>query len=259
MPEVFDTYIFHVFRYDSTEEREPHFETYSVEYQPGLTVLGGLLQIQDQLDGSLSFRCSCRSAVCGSCGMVVNGSLQLACRLQLASLELNEVTLEPLPNLDVIKDLVVDMQPFWEAYHKVEPWLQTQGTLPSKELLQSEQDRKKIDQYVNCILCACCYGACPVLNRDSEYPGPAALVWLHRFMADSRDQRADSFVEMVNSESGLWGCDTVLRCIEACPKDVRPTDAIEALRRRYVWYRIKKFFGFLRGGNRHGPPESTAS
>jgi succinate dehydrogenase / fumarate reductase iron-sulfur subunit len=259
MAEAFDEYIFHVFRHDALNGARPHFDTFSVEFQPGLTVLGGLLQIQDRVDGSVSFRCSCRSAVCGSCGMVINGSLNLACRVQLASLDSNELTLEPLPNLEVVKDLVVDMEPFWNAYRAIEPWLQTQGPLPDKELLQSEEDRQKIDQYVNCILCACCYGACPVLNRDEEYPGPAALVRLHRFMADSRDHRPDSFVEKVNSDKGLWGCDTVLRCIDACPKHVRPTDAIEALRRRYVWYRVKKFFGFLRGGNRDNSTESTAS
>ena len=113
---------------------------------------------------------------------------------------------------------------------------------PPKEIAQSEEERSRIDQFVNCILCASCFGACPVASRDPEYLGPAALVKLERFILDSRDERGTGFLENVNSEKGLWGCDTMLRCIDACPKDVRPTDAIVGLRKSLMKEKVKRLF-----------------
>jgi succinate dehydrogenase / fumarate reductase iron-sulfur subunit len=243
---TFKEYIFHVLRYDSSTSAPAAFKTYTVPYRLGLTVLGGLLQIQEKQDGSISFRSSCRSAVCGSCGMLINGKFDLACRTQLSELSDPQVTLEPLPNLEVLKDLVVDMAPFWQSYRSMEPWLHAKAGLPAKESLQTEEQRSKIDQYVNCILCACCYGACPVAGRNPDYKGPAALTKLARFLNDTRDERSGAFLDKVSGESGIWGCDTVLRCIDACPKDVAPAYAIENLRRKQVGYKVKKVFGLGR-------------
>ena len=238
-----DLYTFKVLRYDAREqERKPYFASYRIRPLPGMTVLTALMRIRDELDGTLAFRSSCRAATCGSCAMVMNGKLDLACRTQVASLGSRTITVEPLPNLEILKDLVVDLTPFWTMYERVKPYLVRRSPDPEKEILQSEDERKRIDQYVNCILCACCYGACEVLRREPDYMGPAALAKLQRFVLDSRDERAEAFLESVNDSRGVWGCDTLLRCIDACPKDVRPTDGIEALRRRLVKDKLKRIF-----------------
>ena len=237
-------YTFRILRSDRKRpDDRPRFQAYRVKVIPGLTVLAVLNRIRDEIDGTLSFRSSCRSAVCGSCAMVINGRIDLACRTQVASFGTSTIILEPLPNMEIIKDLVVDMEPFWTMYEKVKPWLVRRGVNPEKEIEQSEEERSRIDQFVNCILCACCYGACPVISRDPEYLGPAALAKLRRFDLDSRDERPEDFLNTVNDEKGLWGCDMVLRCIDACPKDVRPTDSIVGLRKTLIRNKAGKLFG----------------
>jgi len=239
-----DTFLIKVLRYDAKyPEKEPYFASYRIRVIPGLTVLTVLNRIRDEIDGTLAFRASCRAATCGSCGMLINGKLDLACRTQCAAFGTREIILEPLPNLQVIRDLVVDMTPFWTMYEKIQPYLVRKSPDPEKEIYQSEADRQRIDQYVNCILCACCYGACPVPSRQADYVGPAAFAKLQRFMLDSRDERSKSILDTINDETGVWGCDTVFRCIDACPKEVRPTDAIVGLRKRIVKHRIKNMFG----------------
>jgi succinate dehydrogenase / fumarate reductase iron-sulfur subunit len=240
-------YLFQILRYDSmAPEKGASFTAYRVKPLPGLTVLSALLTIRDEIDGGLGLRCSCRSAVCGSCAMVMNGTVGLACRTQVATLGSDTIILEPLPNFEVLKDLVVDMTPFWTMYKKVQPWLMRKSAVPWGEVHQTEEDRNRIDQFVNCILCAACYGSCPVLARDPEYLGPAALAKLERFILDSRDERPLSVLEAVNSEKGVWGCDTLFKCIDACPKDVRPTDAIVGLRKTLLQYKFKKFLGVIK-------------
>ncbi|OGW81215.1 MAG: hypothetical protein A3G33_05910 [Omnitrophica bacterium RIFCSPLOWO2_12_FULL_44_17] len=226
---------FKIFRFDKRKDQGPYFECFNVKAKKGMTVLEALLKIQEDQDPSLVFRYSCRGAVCGSCAMIINGHPNLACRIQLANLPSPEVLIEPLPNFEIIKDLIVDMEPFWKAYRMVEPWLMPGEREKQGEHLVTEKNRAQIDQFVNCILCACCYGACPVVSRDEDYLGPAALAKLFRFIRDSRDKRnwEDTFKRLDN-EHGAWGCDTVFRCVDACPKQVRPTDGIEALRRRMV-------------------------
>lgn len=252
--------MFRVLRYCDGERAEPRFDTYEIEVKPGTTVLTALFAIQQEQDSSLAFRFSCRGAVCGSCGMTINGHCSLACRTQLFSLPGDEVILEPLPNLDIIRDLVVDMTPFWEKYRRIQPWLHRQepggpgdSSAPAGERKQSPRQFRRIEQYTNCILCACCYGACPVLKREPDYLGPAALAKLLRFVDDSRDQRPLEQVMEVDESNGVWGCDTVYRCIDACPKDVRPTDGIAALRRRLVAYRLGR--GLRRGQPVAASPE----
>jgi succinate dehydrogenase / fumarate reductase iron-sulfur subunit len=242
-----DAYTFKILRYDAKDpEKPPHFESFKIRVIPGLTVLAMLLRIRDEIDGTLSFRSSCRSAVCGSCAMVINGKFDLACRTQVAAFDSATIVLEPLPNFHVIKDLVVDMAPFWAMYEKIKPYLIRKSTDPAKEITQTEEERRAIDQNVNCILCAACYGACPVPARDPDYVGPAALAKLERFALDSRDERSARSFDLVNDEKGVWGCDTVLRCITACPKDVRPTDSIVGLRKRLVKEKMKKMVGMAK-------------
>ena len=171
------------------------------------------------------------------------GKIDLACRTQVASFGTGTIILEPLPNLEIIKDLVVDLTPFWATYAKVKPYLIRQSPTPEKEIIQSEAERDRMDQFVNCILCACCYGACPVLARSPDYLGPAALAKLERFVLDSRDERPAEMLRGLDNDKGVWGCDTILRCIEACPKDVRPTDAIVGLRKSLVGDKIAGILG----------------
>lgn len=236
-------YTFKIYRCNPDTDSHPRYDTFVKAFPRGTTVLEALLNLQETEDDSIAFRYSCRSAVCGSCGMCVNGAPVLACRTQLAALIGDKVLIEPLPNMDIVKDLVVDMRPFWECYRRIEPWLHTDGDqAPERERLQSPAAVHKLDPYVNCILCACCYGSCPVVRFEDDYLGPAAITKLFRFMQDSRDRRGDGFLERVNGSKGLWACHTIFRCIDACPKDIRPTDTIEALRRRLVVHRFKKFF-----------------
>ncbi len=238
-----DMYTFKILRYDAARpEKQASFSSYNIRVIPGLTVLTVLMRIRDEVDGTLAFRSSCRAATCGSCAMLINGKLDLACRTQVASCGSNTIILEPLPNMEIVKDLVVDMTPFWTMYERVKPYLIRRSPDPEKEIYQSEEDRKRIDQYVNCILCACCYGACEALRHEPGYLGPAALAKLQRFVLDSRDERPEKFLETVNNGTGVWACDTLFRCIDACPKEVRPTDAIVGLRKRLVKYRMKHMF-----------------
>ncbi len=234
--------IFKILRFDPMKDTEPRFALYRHEPRPKDTVLEVLKDIRDQQDPSLSFRYSCREAVCGSCGMVVNGRIALACRTLVDTLGTGEVVIEPLPNLEIRKDLIVDLAPFWEAYRKVEPFIQTAGEVPDRGHRVAEKDMERIFQYIPCILCACCYSACPVASRDGRYIGPAALAKLQRFVLDPRDARPFAALERVDSPDGVWGCDTVFRCNDVCPKDVRPSDGIEGLRRRLVAGKAKRLF-----------------
>jgi succinate dehydrogenase / fumarate reductase iron-sulfur subunit len=238
-------YTFKIFRFDPDVDTAPRYDTFIKSYPRGRTVLEALLNIHETEDDSIAVRYSCRSAVCGSCGMLVNGAPVLACRTQLTSLIGDQVLIEPLPNMEIVKDMVVDMKPFWEAYRRIEPWLHVNGDRPEKERPQSHDAVASLDPYVNCILCACCYGSCPVVRFDEQYLGPAAIAKLFRFMQDSRDQRGPQFLEKVNNPQGLWACHTIFRCVDACPKDIRPTDTIEALRRKLVVYKFKKMFHLL--------------
>lgn len=238
--------VLRVFRYSGEPGDSARFDTFALDVPAGTTVLNALFEIQQAHDPSLAFPFSCRGAVCGSCGMTIDGRCALACRTQLWSLPGDEVVIEPLPNLDVVRDLIVDLRPFWENYRSVRPWLHEQiqraesEALPERENLQKPRHMQRIEQYTNCILCACCYGACPVLKRQPEYLGPAAMAKLERFVGDTRDRRSLEVLDEVDSEGGgVWGCDTVFRCIDACPKDVRPTDGIAALRRRLIGRRLR--------------------
>jgi succinate dehydrogenase/fumarate reductase iron-sulfur protein len=236
-------YIFKIFRFDPEKDKEPYFQEYEYDFLPNVSVLEALIIIRNELDSSLSFRYSCRGAVCGSCGMIINGNPDLACRIKLGILNTKEVVLEPLANLEILKDLVVDMVPFWKAYREIRPYLHSENKFPEKEQRISEKQMERIYQFINCILCACCYSACPVVSKDENYLGPAALAKLYRFVKDPRDRRPYSFLKKINTQEGAWGCHTIFKCVEACPKDVRPVDGIEGIRRKLIIEKLKRFFG----------------
>lgn len=235
---------FKILRFDPLSEEAPHFQAYQHTPQPKDSMLDVLKDIRDQQDPALSFRYSCREAVCGSCAMTINGQICLACRTQFEDLQTDPVLIEPLPNLEIQKDLVVDLRPFWEAYRFVQPYLQPEGEAPEKGYRIEEEKLEAVFQYITCIMCACCYSACPVVSRDDRYLGPAALAKLYRFVVDPRDKRPYDALARVDSPAGVWGCDTVFRCNEVCPKKVRPADGIEGLRRKLI---VKKSGRLLRG------------
>lgn len=235
-------YIFKILRYDPEADDHPYFQDFVYAAEEEKSVLEALMDIRNEQDASLAFRYSCREAICGSCGMVINGRFDLACRADFFSLKSSFIVIEPLPNFEIQKDLVVNMDPFWEALLKIEPYLQAEGDGPEKGYRIEDREMEKIFQYINCIMCGCCYSACPVVSRDPDYLGPAALAKLFRFVRDPRDKRLFESWSRVNTGNGLWGCDTIFKCNEVCPKDVRPADGIEALRRRLVVEKIKRLF-----------------
>ncbi|MFQ6070081.1 MAG: succinate dehydrogenase/fumarate reductase iron-sulfur subunit [Candidatus Aminicenantales bacterium] len=235
-------YLFRILRFDPEKDEHPYFQEYVYETHEPKSLLEALMDVRNEQDSTLSFRYSCREAICGSCAMVINGKFSLACHTILSSLPPSRIVIEPLPNLEIQKDLVVDMKPFWEALRKVEPFL-----IPPEERLEkgyriNEKEMERINQFIGCILCGSCFSACPVASRDERYLGPAALAKLYRFVRDPRDRRPFSSWARVNTEAGIWGCDTIFKCNEVCPKEVRPADGIEALRRRLVKEKIKRFF-----------------
>lgn len=234
---------FKILRFDPGVDAVPRFQVFEHTPKPQDTMLEVLKDIRDQQDPSLSFRYSCREAVCGSCAMTINGRIGLACKTLFAALDSDTVVIEPLPNLEVQKDLIVDLEPFWKAYRFIRPYLQPEGGIPEKGHRVEESELEAVFQYTTCILCASCYAACPVIARDERYLGPAALVKLHRFIEDPRDKRAFEALKDVDTPAGVWGCDTVFRCNDVCPKEVRPSDGIEGLRRRIVVERTKRLFG----------------
>lgn len=239
-------YTFRILRYDPLKNDFPRFQEFHYETQEKKLLLEALMDIRNDQDATLAFRYSCREAVCGSCAMVINGKFDLACRIDVASLGSSLIIIEPLPNLEVEKDLVVNMEPFWEALRRIEPFIQPGERIPEKEHRIEDKKMDKILQFINCIMCGCCYSACPVASRDEQYLGPAALAKLYRLVRDPRDARPYSSFSKVNTEAGAWGCDTIFRCNEVCPKEVRPADGIEALRRRLIVEKIKRVFRLKR-------------
>ena len=239
-------YLFKILRFDPRQDEYPYFQEYSYETAETKSVLEALMEIRNVQDCSLSFRYSCREAICGSCAMVINGRFDLACRTELESLDSPQIVIEPLPNLEIQKDLVVDLDPFWEALIKIEPFLHSEGEIPEKGYRIEDEKIDKIFQYVNCILCGCCYSACPVVSQRENYLGPAALAKLYRFVKDPRDKRPFKNWTRVNTEGGAWGCHTIFKCNEACPKEVRPADGIEGLRRTLIVEKIKSLLPFKR-------------
>jgi succinate dehydrogenase / fumarate reductase iron-sulfur subunit len=223
---------FRIARFDPESEDAPRERTYELDVLPGATVLESLLRIQAEMDGSLSFRYACRGAVCGSCAMSINGRVALACRTQVLALEGDVVTVGPLPHMPVVRDLVVDIEPFLAREVAVEPWLQPSDPDPEKERLVPPDLWKEAEPYSNCILCGSCHGVCPVAGRDPDYLGPAALAAHYRFLADPRDGAEERRIALVNGPDGIWGCDVVWSCTKVCPRKVPPTKGILATRER---------------------------
>lgn len=249
-----------VFRYAGEEKEETglprpkaRYDSFEIEPDPGMTVLSALFKIQEEFDDSLSFRYSCRGAVCGSCAVLINRIPKLACRTRVEPLlrgegkiklrpfpglekevewdPAQEILVEPLPNLPLIKDLVVDMDKFFEFYRAVEPTFKPFSDSPEKERLMTPEAVRELEAYTNCVLCAACVGACPISGRDFDFLGPAALAKLYRFHLDPREADDGARLLLANDKSGWWGCEFNANCKAVCPKGVSPILGIGKARR----------------------------
>jgi len=233
-----------VFRYDPevADKAEPRFDNFHVPYQPGMTVLDGLIYARDTYDSSLTFRHSCRQAVCGSDALFINGSQRLACKTQVADLE-TPVRIEPLPHQEVVKDLVVDMQHFYEQMDAVEPFFDP-DELPDGDLEEQHQtpeNRETVKMSTRCIWCGACMSSCNIAAGDNQYLGPAAINKAYRFAMDEREgaERKEERLRIIEQEHGVWRCQTQFSCTEVCPKDIPLTEHIQELKREAVKSNLK--------------------
>jgi succinate dehydrogenase / fumarate reductase iron-sulfur subunit len=222
-------------RFDPDRKPANWWSTYKLEADSSERVLDLLVRAKDELDGSLTFRRSCAHGICGSCAVRVNGINRLACKTLVREAGA-KITLEPLLGMRVMKDLVVDMDPFFAAYRRIKPYLINGGPPPAdgRERLQSPAERMRYDDTTKCILCAACTSACPVFWSDGEYLGPAAIVQAHRFLFDSRDRGAAEHSAALLNADGIWRCRTIFQCTLACPREIKITKAIAEVKRAIV-------------------------
>lgn len=218
---------FKVFRGDGKSHR---YQDFKVEVLPGWTVLDALNEIKWNQDGTLTYRRSCRHGICGSCAMKINGINGLACETQIKDLKKGTIHVDPLPGFKVLKDLAVDMDPFFELLEEIKPYLINDSAPPDKERIQSEEEFSHISSAINCILCAACTSSCPSYWTDKNYLGPAALLKAYRFLFDSRDNGGAERIGAIDNRHGLWRCHTIINCVDACPKNLAPTEAISKLK-----------------------------
>jgi succinate dehydrogenase / fumarate reductase, iron-sulfur subunit len=228
---------FRIKRFDPTTDTKPYFKEYDVEMASNDRVLDGLNAIKWEQDGTLTYRRSCAHGVCGSDAMRINGRNRLACTLLVKDAG-TKLTIEPLLGLVVVKDLVVDMEPFFKKYRDIKPYLINDDPAPQRERLQSVEQRAIFDDTTKCILCAACTTSCPPFWANKEFVGPASIVNAHRFIFDSRDQGAAQRLEILNQREGVWRCRTVFNCTDACPRHIKITQAIEDVKRSLLFNRI---------------------
>ena len=238
-----------VFRFDPEvpEKEEPRFDTFTVPFSKGMTVLDALMWARDQYDSSLTFRHSCRQAVCGSDALFVNGRQRLGCKTQVADLADSgipkKVRIEPLPHAEVVKDLVVDMEHFYDQMEAVEPFFDA-DELPDGELEEQRQDREnreKIKMSTRCIWCGACMSSCNIAAGNNDYLGPAAINKAYRFAMDDREGEdlTEHRLNIIEQEHGVWRCQTQFSCTEVCPKDIPLTEHIQELKREAVKNNLK--------------------
>jgi len=224
-------------RYDPDSDQPVQYDQeYSVDVDENATVLDGLIKVREEVDGSLALRCSCRSAICGSCVMRVNGQAILACNTKLTDvvLEGGRLDIEPAGNMGLIKDLVVEFDIFWDKVRAVDPWLQPEGEEPESEYIAPNEDMVHLAGVMGCIMCGACVSDCTVLEVDRNFLGPAALAKSYRFVADPRDDADESRLDELNESGGVWDCTRCMMCVEVCPKGVDPMGRIMSLRDKVI-------------------------
>lgn len=223
----------------------PQLQTYNLEVEPGNTILECLNRLKWERDGSLAFRKNCRNTICGSCAMRINGRSALACKENIGSELANfapasqqppEIVIAPLGNFPVIKDLVVDMESFWDNLETVEPYVSTKGrAIPEREFLQSPEERSQLDQVGNCIMCGACYSECNAREVNPTFAGPHALAKAYRLLADSRDTETEARLEQyAQGNQGVWGCTRCYFCNAVCPMEVAPMDQISKIKQEIL-------------------------
>jgi succinate dehydrogenase / fumarate reductase iron-sulfur subunit len=221
---------FNIFRFDPDVDREPYYKNYTVKAEPWERLLDCLNRIKWEQDGTLSYRMSCAHGVCGSDGMKINGRCALACQKLVKDYQDKEVLLEPLPTFKVLKDLIVDLDQFFERVEWLKPYL-IAGDPPEKERLQSPEESKKVEKVIRCILCACCSAACPVCHENADYIGPAPLVQAFRRVFDSRDEKKEDRLKQLDYPNGVWACVNYFECTRICPKEIPVTKSINLMKR----------------------------
>jgi succinate dehydrogenase / fumarate reductase iron-sulfur subunit len=225
---------FNIYRWDPDTKDQPRMDSYEVDMDScGPMLLHALLKIKDEIDGTLTLRRSCREGICGSCSMNINGTNTLACTQSLADLDPGDVSVYPLPHMEVVKDLIPDLTHFYAQYASIEPWIKTQTPAPpDTERLQSPEDRKKLDGLYECILCACCSTSCPSYWWNGErYLGPALLLQAYRWLVDSRDEATGDRLDNLDDPYRLFRCDTILNCTRVCPKGLNPAKSIVEIKK----------------------------
>ncbi|MFI8997218.1 succinate dehydrogenase iron-sulfur subunit [Streptomyces sp. NPDC053542] len=234
------TVTFRIRRFNPEVSDEAKWQDFQLELDPKERVLDGLHKIKWEQDGTLTFRRSCAHGICGSDAMRINGKNRLACKTLIKDINPEKpITVEAIKGLTVLKDLVVDMEPFFQAYRDVMPFLITKDTNePTRERLQSAEDRERFDDTTKCILCAACTTSCPVFWNDGQYFGPAAIVNAHRFIFDSRDEAGEQRLEILNDKDGVWRCRTTFNCTDACPRGIEVTKAIQEVKRALITRRF---------------------
>jgi len=223
------TITLNVTRYRPGQDLAPRSQAYSIPYKQDWVVLDALNYLKDQVDGSLSYRWSCRMGVCGSCGMMVNGTPKLTCAAFLKDYYPGPIRVEPLANFPVERDLVINMDDFMHKLREVKPWIIREQEKPvtEGEYLQSPAELASYKQFSMCINCMLCYAACPIYGLESSFVGPAAIALAQRYNLDSRDQGRATRQEVIASHEGIWECTFVGECSVVCPKDVDPAAAIQ--------------------------------
>ncbi|MEV6650463.1 succinate dehydrogenase iron-sulfur subunit [Streptomyces sp. NPDC051219] len=233
------TVTFRIRRFNPEISDEATWQDFQIEIDPKERVLDGLHKIKWDLDGTLTFRRSCAHGICGSDAIRINGKNRLACKTLIKDINPEKpITIEAIKGLTVLKDLVVDMDPFFQAYRDVMPFLITSGNEPTRERLQTPEERERFDDTTKCILCAACTSSCPVFWNDGQYFGPAAIVNAHRFIFDSRDEGGEQRLEILNDKDGVWRCRTTFNCTDACPRGIEVTKAIQEVKRALITRRF---------------------
>jgi len=227
-----------VLRYNPEKDERSHYEKYKIDAQPNDRVLDLLEYIKGYIDGTLSFRRSCAHGVCGSDAMRINNLNRLACKVLVQDLDGQKIIVEPLLGLRVLKDLIVDMEPFFEHYRSVMPYIVNDEPPPKRERLQSIEERARFEDTTKCILCAACTTSCPSFWANDKYVGPAAIVIAHRFIFDSRDRAAAERLQTLNDQFGVYRCHTITNCTNACPRDIQVTQAIGEVKKAIATGRL---------------------
>lgn len=229
---------FKIQRFNPEQDSAPHFQEFTFPVSRGTTVLEGLLYIKENLDSTLAFRTSCRMGICGSCGMLINGYPHLACHTQIEEFHSDKLTIKPLPNLPIIKDLVPDLNPLFNNHKSIKPYIIRSDTKelanPTAEFAQTPQKLEMFLQFTYCVKCGICVSACPTSASDKLFLGPQALSQCYRYCADNRDEGKTERFPLVDDDHGVWHCHLAGACSEACPKGLDPALAIQLLKRQMV-------------------------